>query len=142
MATQNKSLKYSPKRVSIIVNELSNLNSKVNAAEAAGITYKTYKIWYDTYPEFREKIDGILDEVHIKISNGAVNAVINKFDDDWKAASWYLERTNPDKFGKKDKLDQNLIIEQVKIKYVLPNDEEQEVPSISINVQNNEIDNE
>lgn len=136
-----KLLKYTPKRIGIIIASLKSLDSKVTASEKAGISYNTFRNWYDNIPDFRDKVDNAICETRETIKTNAINSIISKFDTDYRAACWMLERMFPEEYGKKETIDNNMKIEQVKIKYVLPENTEnqQDVPVISL-VEPKQID--
>lgn len=128
----NKLIKYNKNRVDVIITALKNLQSKNKASKAAGIEYHTFKKWYDNIPDFRQKVDQALEETREDIKTQALDAIINAFKTDYKAAAWILERMFPEEFGRREKIDQTMEISQVKIKYVLPEDTQQnDIPTIT-----------
>lgn len=80
------------------------------AAEAAGISEKTFYIWMEK-GENEEK--GKFHDFFIYCNNCKSTAVklhltlITKAakDGNWQASAWILERRHPEEFGRKDKLD-------------------------------------
>ncbi len=117
--------KYTKRRVDIICDELYNLSSKLTASEKAGISYKTFKTWYDTIPEFKERVDDSLENSRIQLKSKAIDNIVKSFETDYKAACWWLERVYPEEFSKKDTSSVSMTIEAIKIKYILPPAEDQ-----------------
>jgi hypothetical protein len=75
------------------------------ACELAGVNYGTYTQWLVRYPLFKEFINKVkaqveydtLAYIHEAMGGGT-----------WQAASWFLERKYPHKYGKRDVLKQQI----------------------------------
>lgn len=126
--------KYTKRRVDIICDELYNLSSKLTASEKAGISYKTFKTWYDTIPEFKERVDDSLENSKMQLKSKAIETVIKSFETDFKAACWWLERVYPEEFSKKDTSNVNMTIDSVKIKYIMPSEENNLLDNPSVKI--------
>jgi hypothetical protein len=96
-------------QISNLVTLISNCTSYKTACEASGLGEATFHRWMAAaleenakpcYVEFRERITqarGIAKASMIK-------HVVSKAPDDWRAATWLLERTAHDEYGDKSKI--------------------------------------
>lgn len=101
---RNKNTKYTKQRVDIILNSLANMSSRASAAEAAGISYVTYMKWYNNMPDFKEKVDRVLEEVVERGKFIAIRCVFRAMDNNqWQAGAWWLERNFPENFSLRNK---------------------------------------
>ena len=81
--------KYTPERVKHICDLIQSGVTKNAARQVAGIGETTFLTWYQTKPEFREKVD-----TAEAIAEARYSAIVAKCatDGDWKAAAWWLAR--------------------------------------------------
>ena len=108
-------MKYNKKRVDIITTNIKNKVGRIASCEAAGISYKQFKIWYDTYPEFKDAVDEA-DEV--QLNSGKDFAIKNMFalmPKNWMACAWWLERNFPKEYSKQEKIEMSHELKQLNI---------------------------
>jgi hypothetical protein len=77
-----------------------------HACEAAGIEYRTMKVWLDRadegerrYLEFAIAVRKVQAEDAIRSQSIITRAQLGRIDGDWKAAAWALERKYPKEYG-------------------------------------------
>lgn len=89
--------KYTPEVVDRILDALQLGASRTMAVQAAGISYDSFLVYLEKYPDF-------LERVKEAESTGAVKwlAVIERaaLEGAWQAAAWKLERRYPQEFGR------------------------------------------
>lgn len=68
------------------------------AANANGVRAQTLHSHTTRHPEFAEKVE----QAVATCERRALIAVVEKFDTDLRAATWFLERRFPDVWGKRD----------------------------------------
>lgn len=104
--------KFSPERAEAVLTGIRVGNSRTRAAVAAGITKDTVRRWADRYPSFARRLDQaeaegvalLLGAVRQHAMSGAPNT--------WQAAAWILERTHPDEFGQRSRVDISMDIRE------------------------------
>ena len=69
-----------------------------SAAAACGVPTSTLRSHIDRNPVFAEKVATSMATAERK----ALVAVCAKFDEDWRAATWFLERRFPETWGKRE----------------------------------------
>jgi len=94
-----------------MVEAIEGGNYATTAAEAAGIGKSTHYEWmekgeqgiepYAEYADAIKKAEAIAEQNAVKVIKEASR-------DNWTAGAWYLERKFPDKWGRKDKLTQEI----------------------------------
>jgi len=94
-----------------MVKSIEGGNYASTAAEAAGIGKSTHYQWmekgeqgiepYAEYADAIKKAEAIAESNAVKIIQAAAR-------ENWTAGAWYLERKFPDKWGRKDKLTQEI----------------------------------
>jgi len=94
-----------------MVEAIKNGNYASTAAEAAGIGKSTHYQWIEKgeqglkpYAEYAEAIKRAEAEAEMN----AVKVIQAASRENWTAGAWYLERKFPDKWGRKDKLTQEI----------------------------------
>jgi hypothetical protein len=94
-----------------MVEAIKNGNYASTAAEAAGIGKSTHYQWIEKgeqglkpYAEYEEAIKRAEAEAEMN----AVKVIQAASRENWTAGAWYLERKFPDKWGRKDKLTQEI----------------------------------
>lgn len=117
-------MKYTPARVKKIIEGLRNQGdmNRCEVVKKCGICYAVYMEWQRKYPEFKALVDQVDAENYERDYNEAIKCVRNKFKDNLKAATWFLERTDPEHFGRSEKIEQDLNISGVDITYIKPNE--------------------
>lgn len=113
-------IKYNTKKTNIIYSALRNYATRQEASELAGIQYKTFHEWYINHEEFKNEVDSIMENNDEKRADNALKVIQNAMEKTPKWAAWYLERTKSDKYGRSIKMDQDINIESVDIKYINP----------------------
>ena len=94
--------KYNKTTLKNIAAVLRKMGSRVEAAEAAGITYKTFMEWYHEKPEFQTMVDDIYEEMMDRQKNIAIQTIFAAMGDKvWTASAWWLERKHPEEFAVK-----------------------------------------
>ena len=96
---------------SVMVEAIEGGNYATTAAEAAGIGKSTHYEWMEKGEQgiepYAEYADAIKKAEAIAESN-AVKVIKAASLENWTSGSWYLERKFPDKWGRKDKLTQEI----------------------------------
>lgn len=100
-----KKFKYTKQRVDIIIQSLKGMSSKAQAAESAGIVFKTFNEWYNEIPEFKELVDKTLEECVDRGRTIAIQAIFKAMDKSWQAGAWWLERNFPEEFALKNRIE-------------------------------------
>ena len=72
-----------------------------DAALMSGIAESTFYQWQEDYPEFSESIKKAQSERTTAILQTILKAAIDH--KTWQAGAWYLERTDPEQFAKKER---------------------------------------
>jgi hypothetical protein len=117
-------IKYSKKKAQIIVDCLKELSTISAACDAANIDRMTYYAWLRDIPEFKEFMEKSKGEIEESCRMKAIKAINDNFSKNWTSAAWWLERTYPDEFGRKEKIEQNMTVSQVRIVYKVPEGED------------------
>jgi HD-GYP domain-containing protein (c-di-GMP phosphodiesterase class II) len=91
-------------RAEIIIAQLKRGQSQVAAAAAAGISIATLKRWLAEDESIRERVDeayGLGEQALVeKLWEAAEKDPVKS----WQAAAWLLERTRPERFGRRDRI--------------------------------------
>jgi hypothetical protein len=109
MAGPGRDHKFNAEREKIILEGLAAGLDRKTAAERAGISDRTFRVWiqrgtkvwrkhkpeepFITFVTKVQEIEGDCIARHVKVISQAADK------GDWKAAAWWLERMHPDKFG-------------------------------------------
>lgn len=121
--------KYDDTAVEAILASLAHGATRTASAEAAGISYDSFKRWYDKKPDFKAAVKTAeakavlhrVEKIHQAIEGGLERrkVVTTRFEDEdgvrtttvttetfidgnWTAAAWWLERRHWLDFGKRD----------------------------------------
>jgi transposase len=94
--------KYTLKRRDAICAAVATGCTYRQAALVAGISYETFNEWRKTKAQFSDALEkaeaqGVLSRL-MRIQNAAREGA-------WQADAWWLERRQPEQWGKRDKLD-------------------------------------
>jgi hypothetical protein len=68
------------------------------AARLGGISYETLNEWRKRFPEFAEAVEGARAEAEATMISRVRSASV----DHWQAAAWWLERSFPSRWGRRD----------------------------------------
>jgi hypothetical protein len=106
--------KYSKKLHVVIVQSIRNGHTKTVASRAAGLNEQTLFDWLamgrtqpDKYPEYvklGEEIEQAKAEAEAEALD-LIHAAAKSDPKHWTAAAWYLERTNPAEFSRRDRVE-------------------------------------
>lgn len=94
-----------------MVEAIESGNYASTAAEACGIGSSTHYRWMDQGEKGIEPYRGYRDAIKRAEASAemkAVKVIQAASLDNWTAGAWYLERKFPDKWGRKDKLTQEI----------------------------------
>ena len=83
---------------------LKHLESDLTLAQSCkkiGVGLSSYHRHIGSYPEILGSIKEWLDAQKHTVKEEAFQTIRDAFNDDWKAAAWYLERRFPNEFGRK-----------------------------------------
>lgn len=86
-------------------------NYASTAAESVGISSSTHYLWMSKGEEGIEPYVGYMEAIKKAEAEAEMSAVRNiktHAADNWTASAWYLERKFPDRWGRKDKLTQEI----------------------------------
>jgi len=95
-------MKYTPELGEKLLDAIRNSATLRDAWEYVGISHATYYYWKETKPEFAESLKKAIKVGESNLENYAVSCIQRAMEKSWQAAAWWLERTKPDKYGKRD----------------------------------------
>ena len=117
MAKQAPQLKLTPDTQAKIIQAIKLGSTKTLAASYAGISRRTFYNWMEKGEEqktgiYRDFLDALDQAEGERVARWL--AIINKAaqNDNWTSAAWLLERTRPDDYSLKNRVDVNLTGEQ------------------------------
>lgn len=94
--------KYTPERVTRILDLLRDGNTRKATALASGISVDTLADWQERYPDFSEQVkeaEGQAESKHV------ANILTAAGKGAWQASAWWLERRRHEDWGKKDRIE-------------------------------------
>jgi hypothetical protein len=94
--------KYTPETVKAILAALAEGNTREDSAVTAGIGYSTMREWELTYPEFSESTRKAEAQARQRMVSVVAKVAMAG---NWQAAMTFLERRDPDHWGRKDRVD-------------------------------------
>lgn len=99
--------KYNPDTVKKFMSSIEAKTGRVRACKNANIDYQTFLDWINPEHsnhrvEFLELLKKTEAMVASENEDYAVLCIISKMKEQWPAAAWWLERTNPEKYGRRD----------------------------------------
>jgi hypothetical protein len=113
-----------------IIRALSAGSYAEDAARAAGVSPTSYFAWMERgeadresgtdtpFAQFAEAATRAKSEARV----AAVAYIRRAMPDDWRAAAWYLERTRPQEWGRRDRVDHTARVTQATVE--VPADED------------------
>jgi outer membrane protein assembly factor BamD (BamD/ComL family) len=103
MAKGQKKQKQTPEALALLKVALSSGSSNVDACKHAKISETTFYRWLEEDQELREEIAFLRTQPILKAKANIMNALNAG---DVKTSQWYLERTRPDEYAPKTRVDQ------------------------------------
>jgi transposase len=97
--------KLTEDRKSAIIDSLRAGNYLETAAAGAGVHRDTLNEWRKQFPDFSdavEKARAEAEEQHVAVIRAAAR-------DSWQAAAWWLERSYPHRWGRRDRVYQSVV---------------------------------
>jgi hypothetical protein len=92
--------KYTPDRVSRILDALREGNTRKVAGHAGGISHETFSQWLHRHPEFAESVTCAESDAERKAVQAVLSAALHG---QWQAAAFWLERRRNKEWGKVDR---------------------------------------
>jgi len=90
-------MKYDEEHISMIIKAIADGAGRNRAVKAAGIHYDTFVQWMK-FDEFKARVLEAEGVGMDKIKDLAKRGIIEKFNQNWQAAAWWLERNYPDEY--------------------------------------------
>jgi hypothetical protein len=103
------------------------------ACELVGVGYRTFALWLQKYPLFKEFIRRCKAQVEFDALEYIQDAMGGGT---WAAAAWFLERKYPQRYGKRDVLKQQIYsvhMEFVRVVLDIVNEEDPEIKTRILN---------
>jgi len=100
-------MKKDSHHINIILESLANGDGRVRACGQANIHYSTFLDWYEHDTEFSESVKKAEDTGNDRIKDLAKRGIIEKFNNNWQSAAWWLERNYPDEFRQRQDVHQS-----------------------------------
>lgn len=128
-------VKYTDEIALQIVEALEAGNSIANACSLAGIVESTYHLWVERGDDGEEPFSEFSELTRRARARGQqkrVKAITTAEDDDWRAAAWFLERSDPANWGRRDAVDVTSKGKQIQTQvrvYDIPNNGRDDEPS-------------
>ena len=99
--------KHTPETELAILNALRVGNTRTDSALAAGISYELLRQWCGSL-EFLAAVQRAEAEARLRMVGIIAKAAVNT----WQAAAWFLERREPEHWGRRDRLDVHTQLEK------------------------------
>jgi hypothetical protein len=96
--------KRTPETEAAILDALRAGNTRTDAALIAGLNPHTLSDWCKRFPQFSAAVEKAEAEARARMVAIVAKAAVHT----WTAAAWYLERRDPEHFGRRDRLDMTL----------------------------------
>lgn len=93
--------KRNPEREAKIIEAIRAGNYIETSAHLGGIGISTLYEWRDKYPKFAEAIE----KARAEAEAASVALVQSAAIENWQAAAWWLERSFPDKYGRRTRVE-------------------------------------
>jgi hypothetical protein len=94
--------KYTAEVLGRILTALAIGNTKKDSALGAGVTYTTMRTWELAYPEFLSAVEQARAQARQRMVGVLVTAASRG---SWQAALAFLERTDPELWARRDRID-------------------------------------
>lgn len=102
----------SPELTEVVCTSLRAGNYLETAAASAGVTSRSLRLWVQKGHDARKRkvrnrYRRFLDAIEKAQADGEVShvkAVVDARAEHWQASAWWLERTRPERFGRRDKV--------------------------------------
>lgn len=91
-------MKYDKEHIDKILEGLTNGDGRVRSCKAAGITHDTFMNWMNEYSDFSDAVKKAEAVGNDRIKDLAKRGIIEKFQTQWTACAWWLERNYPEEF--------------------------------------------
>ena len=91
-------MKYNPAHIDPLLKGLRDGLGRVRSCKVAGVGYDAFLDWLQNKPEFSEEVKKAEAVGENLIKDLAKRGLIEKFNTQWQAAAWWLERNYPDEF--------------------------------------------
>lgn len=91
--------KLTDKRAALILDALRAGNYLETAAAAAGVHRDTLNEWRHKFPDFSDAVEKARAEAEV----GHVGVIRRAAVETWQAAAWWLERSFPERWGRRDR---------------------------------------
>lgn len=106
MAGEGAPSKFTPETVKMVCNALAAGNTRRASCRYAGISHETFYQWLKDQPDFSDAVEKAEADAEVRhVANIAKAAN----DGTWTASAWWLERRQPADWGRKDRIDLNLL---------------------------------
>lgn len=102
MADAGRPTKYTPERCARILDALRDGNHIETACAVGGVHYDTFREWVKASEAGDERYSGFSEQVTRALADAEtalLSTVKTHSADDWRAASWILERRHPDRWA-------------------------------------------
>jgi len=94
--------KRTKERVEAFLEVIRRGSTIKEACFAAGISVETYSQWIKKFPEFSDQ----KQRAEFEPMKQALSSITRGMYHDWRAAAWWLERREPERFGKRRIIEQ------------------------------------
>jgi len=101
----------------IVLDCLSKLSGRANAAEAIGVSYKTLDKWIRKYKDFHDQVVAVEEEAKMKGRSYAISIIFKNMEKNWNCARWWLERNYPQEFGNKERIDMDITSKNITFQF-------------------------
>lgn len=105
-------IKFTPERAEGVLDGIRKGLSRTRAARLVGISHDTIRRWAERFPEFAMQLEQADAQFVLTHVSGIASYADAEKPNSWTARAWLLERTHPDEFGQKSRLDITLDTEQ------------------------------
>lgn len=91
--------KFTAERRECILDAIRAGNYVETAARAAGVGKSTFYEWLERFPEFADAVEKARAEAETRYVAVIEQATVTS----WQAAAWWLERSAPDRWGRRER---------------------------------------
>jgi hypothetical protein len=122
--------KLTPAVEKVILDALRAGATRTAAFEAAGVSRARISTYMRSFVTFRDAVTQAEAQAEIRATVTVRQAIEN----DWKAASWWLERRRHDDWGRRDRLDLIATVRMLAREHGLTGDEEREAVAEAVRI--------